>query len=282
MAKRRSAAEQRVRRIHEIYSVLRKQHEVPERPSEPLPLLETILLAILAEDADELQARQVLERLSKEFVDWNELRVSPVQEIAEYLDGLPAAAEKARLVKRALHHIFESVYRFDIEDWAKKGIAYIEKMCGEQEWFTPHVRARIVRDRLRRRALPVDATILRVWRRIGLPGVNGDNDRAMRQALQQAVPVEECYGFEQASRLHGLTVCLSEEPRCDDCWLQQTCEYAASRREELVAVAAVEQRSSSSGKRARGATKRRSSSQAKSSGRKKNTRTTGKRSRKKS
>ncbi len=257
----------------------RKQHEIPERLAEPLPLLETILLAILAEDADESRARELLGQLKEAYVDWNELRVSPVQEISEHLGDLPDAAEKARRLKRALHHIFESVYSFDIDDWAKKGIKYIEKQCGDQDWFTPHVRARIVRDRIRRNALPVDETILRVWRRIGVDSVR--DDAALRRALEQAIPADESYGFEQSCRMHGLTVCLPDDPQCEGCWIQQTCRYAAEQAQLAVATTGAARKTQKS-RRARSSTRSKATTRSKASTRKQTKRSTGKRSRKRS
>ena len=57
-------------------------------PAEPRPLLEELVYAICREGATTAEADAAYARLRKTFIDWNEVRVSTVQEVGEILRPL--------------------------------------------------------------------------------------------------------------------------------------------------------------------------------------------------
>jgi endonuclease-3 len=243
MAKSKKVAASRAARVQEVYAVLRGQYDVPPRPSEPLPLLEELLLAILCEDAPEEAARQGLQRLKSEFLDWNEVRVSAVQELAEVLDGLSEPDRRATRVKQALRHIFESIYSYNIDGWKSHGVQELQKRLGGQEWFTPFVQARLARQAFDRHAIGIDNVALRVWKRLGIAPPDSDG-ATFEKSLQRLVTKDKAYELEWLVRHHGLTVCVDPEPRCQACLLLDQCPTGQSRLAEEAAVAATERSSS--------------------------------------
>jgi hypothetical protein len=70
--------------------------------------LEHLALAILAGNgADAADALSALDRMRNDFVDWNEVRVARVQEIARSLDPVPGAEKSAKEIRDEYNAFFE-------------------------------------------------------------------------------------------------------------------------------------------------------------------------------
>lgn len=66
-----------------------------------------LLEAVLQEDASRKDAQRALAAFDAEFVDVNELRVAPLKDIMDCMDGLPEARTKAETLVRVLNSIIE-------------------------------------------------------------------------------------------------------------------------------------------------------------------------------
>src|SRR6187200_3230918 len=106
--------------LDHIISVLKKRYTV----SDPVkrPIIEHVLYAIVREGTTREQADKAFASLQATFVDWNELRVSTVQEICDALGALPDVATRAQRLIGVLQEWFELTYTFDMEEVAKKGL----------------------------------------------------------------------------------------------------------------------------------------------------------------
>ncbi len=105
------------KKIKKFLSGIRKSAAPP--PVDPDPF-HVMIDAILAAEAPNLSAK-ALEALQKEFVDFNELRVSPVKEIADTLGrDFPDARRKAEEITSVLNAIFSSRNNLRLD--------YVEKM----------------------------------------------------------------------------------------------------------------------------------------------------------
>ncbi len=105
------------KKIKKLLSGLRKSAAPPPDNQNPFGVM---VEAILAADAPK-QAAKALDALKKEYVDFNELRVSPVKEIVDTLGrDFPGARRKADEVTSVLNAIFTSRNNLKID--------YVEKM----------------------------------------------------------------------------------------------------------------------------------------------------------
>ena len=67
-------------------TVLKKRFPLPAiEPVSPRPLLEELIFAICREGSTTADADEAFARVRKTFVDWNEIRVSTMQEVADVL-----------------------------------------------------------------------------------------------------------------------------------------------------------------------------------------------------
>jgi len=86
--------------------------------------VEMLVDGVLQADASAAQAERALEAIREEFVDCNELRVSPTKEIVEAIgEDFPAAHRKANTLVKCLNGIFERANGLDVgymEDMPKR------------------------------------------------------------------------------------------------------------------------------------------------------------------
>ena len=98
----------KARLIQKVIPLLRKKYEAPDR-RDPLPVLEQLVLAVLADGTTTAKADAVFRRLKANYFDWNEVRVSAVAELQESLAELPDPEQRATRLKSCLKSIFETI-----------------------------------------------------------------------------------------------------------------------------------------------------------------------------
>jgi len=149
------AALNRAALIAKAQKVLKHQYE-PVKPDFDRPLLQQMLFACCLENAPYSAAEKVYGRLSQNFFDWNEVRVSTVTELAEVMKELPEPATAANNLKRILQGVFESTYSFDLDQLKKQNIGQGIKRLASIEGVTPFVLAYTVQTALAGHSIPLD------------------------------------------------------------------------------------------------------------------------------
>src|SRR2546423_789189 len=80
-------------------ALLKRRYKLEAAPGR-MSVLEATVYGICHEDAPREQANQALSRFKDDFFDWNEVRVSSVEEIQEVLAGLSRPEERAYRIRR--------------------------------------------------------------------------------------------------------------------------------------------------------------------------------------
>src|SRR5262249_3885770 len=132
-----------------------------------MTVLEATIYAICHEGTTREQANQALSRFKDEFFDWNEVRVSALDEIQGVLAGLSDPEGRAYRIRRFLRQLFERTYSFSLEPLTKKPLREALKALQAYEAFaSEYVQATVVQHALGGHAIPVDAPIRRVLERL--------------------------------------------------------------------------------------------------------------------
>ena len=165
-------------------------------------VLETLMYAALLENAPFAQADLAYTVLENYYIDWNEIRVCSVRELADTLIDLPHPKEAAERVRNALQGIFEKTYMFDFEDMRKKGkplaehIATLESMSAG----TPYMIQYAAQVALDGHLIPFDEAALRIMRRLGLSQVSSDGTQEVCIGLDRVILKKAALTF--AAQLH--------------------------------------------------------------------------------
>ena len=194
------AALNRAALIAKTHKVL-KQHYEAVKPDDGQPLLQQMLLACCLENAPYPAAEKVYARLTQNFFDWNEIRVSTVNELAEVMKELPEPTVAASNLKKILQGVFESTYSFDLEQLKKQNISQGIKRLQSIDGVTPFVLAYAVQTALGGHSIPLDRGALEV---LGILGIASPAEVASGQVtgLERAIPKNK--GTEFGSLLHQL------------------------------------------------------------------------------
>lgn len=228
-------------------AVLKKRFPLPALAADeaPRPLLEELLFAICREGSTTHDAEAAYARLRKAFVDWNEVRVSTVQEVADALRPLPHAAPRAGWIIGVLHAVFEMNYSYDLGDMEKKGLKQAArqvsryfndndlkklglkqaaKQIARFKQVNDFAVAWVVQRSLGGHAVPLDGPTVRVLQRLGVVDeVDPDDLESLRGGIEHVIPKVRGPEFTELMSAHAKEICTENAPHCTKCPLLSEC-----------------------------------------------------------
>jgi endonuclease III len=208
-------------------TALKKKFPLPvaEPVAEPRPLLEELIYAVCREGSTPAEADAGYARLRKAFIDWNEVRVSTVQEVGEVLRPLSEPGTRGKRVIGLLQEVFEATYSFDLSELAKKGLKdAARKLRFYKGGVNDYAVAWVVQRTLGGHAVPLDEPTLRVLRRLGVvEEVDPDSLEAVRGSVEHVIPKTRGAEFTDLMSIHAKELCVEKEPHCPACPLNRDC-----------------------------------------------------------
>jgi len=227
------ASQSKAQFLNEIHTLLKKQYK-PKVDPEParLPVLEAVVYGVCHEGTTREQANQAVTRFKDGFFDWNEVRVSTIEEVQSALVGLPDTEPRAHKIRRFLRQLFEKTYGFNLEALAKKPLKESMKVLADYEVFgSDYVEATVVQQALGGHAIPVDEPVRRALERLGVAEPMADSP-GLRSLLERAVPKNRGVEFAELVEELAHDTCVFPEPDCPRCVLRKVCPTGIVRLEE--------------------------------------------------
>src|SRR3954454_5335126 len=115
------ATQSKAQLLNDVHTLLKKRYKPkPDRNNGRLAVLEAVIYGVCHEGTTREQANQALSRFKDDFFDWNEIRVSSLEEIQGALAGLPDPEGRAQKLRRFLRQLFEKTYGFALDALTKK------------------------------------------------------------------------------------------------------------------------------------------------------------------
>jgi len=214
--------------INDIYTLLKKRYKLEPR-AERLSVLEAVIYGVCHEGATRGDAEQAMSRFREQFFDWNEVRVSSIEEIQDVLTGPPDAEQRANRLRRFLRQLFEKKYGFDLDSLTKKSLKdSIKDLSDYEAMESDYVLATVIQQALGGHAMPVDASIQRGLVRLEVVDESADV-HSIRSLLERAVPKNR--GTEFIDLMEELThdTCVAGPPDCPRCELRKICPTGLAR-----------------------------------------------------
>jgi endonuclease III len=222
--------------LTEVQTLLKKRYKF-EPAVEKLTILEAVVYGICHQDCTREQANQALARFKEGFFDWNEVRVSSLEEIQGVVAAMPDAEGRAFRIRRFLRQLFEKTYGFNLDPLTKKPQKESVKALEEYDAFSSdYVLATVTRLALGGHAIPIDATSMRALHRLGI-GEDATELATLRGILERAVPKNRGVEFSDLIEELAHDVCLESEPDCPRCDLRKICPTGLRRKAEAAAAA---------------------------------------------
>lgn len=144
-------------------------------------LVPILIMAVLSAEAPRKLAQKALESFQSEFVDYNELRVSPAKEIGDRMGkNFPLAREKGDTLARVLNAVFDKTSSMTMEymkDLSKKDLRRHLAEVG----LSPYSVAYVMLLGFGTHAVPLDMTLLDVLK--------------MKEVVHPNCEIEDAQGF---------------------------------------------------------------------------------------
>lgn len=230
------ATQSKAQFLTDVFTLLKRRYKLKgDRGDKRLSVLKAVVYGICHEDTTRENANQALSRFKDEFFDWNEVRVSGVEEIRESLAGIPDPEERAKRIRKFLRQLFNRTYGFNLDALAKKPLKEALKVLQGYEAFqSDYVLATVIQQALGGHAIPVDRDTQRALGRLGITEATIPDLRAV---LERAVPKNR--GAEFLDLIEDLAndTCVEGEPDCPRCELRKICPYAQARKQQAEADA---------------------------------------------
>jgi endonuclease-3 len=195
-------------------ALIGKTHKILKKHYKPVeyverPLLENLLFAACLENSRYEAAEAAFKALTDGFFDWNEVRVSTVEELGEAMPMLAEPQAAAGNVKRTLYSIFESTYSFDIESMKKMNLGAAIQKLEKHEGVTPFAIGFVTQASLGGHSIPLDRGAFEVLKIVGIAS-DADVSKGVVPGLERAIPKSK--GVEFGSLLHQLGADLIASP----------------------------------------------------------------------
>jgi endonuclease-3 len=216
--------------LNQAQTALKKKFPLPAAALEPSnrSVLDELIFAACRESVTHADADRAYSALRKNFIDWNEVRVSTVQEVADVLRPLPQPGSRAKRIIALLQAVFEERYSYDLSDVLKKGLKdTARKLRFYKEGVNDFAVAWVIQRTLGGHAVPLDAPTLRVLQRLGIvePG-DPESLETIRGSLEHVIPKTRGIEFTELLSLHAAELCVDGTPHCASCPLKGDCPTA--------------------------------------------------------
>jgi len=184
-----------------------------------------VIFGICLENVSLETAEDSYLRLTEDYLDWNELRVSSPREIAESFSKQEGPLEKARTLKSIMHAIFETEYNFELETLIRMTQTQAVKTLNSFDGMRPFIAAHILQTSLKAHVIPLDAISIRAVTRLGLVDASAAIDK-MSANLKRLVSKNQGPIFCSLIRQLALDVCVADTPAIRKCALADVCPTA--------------------------------------------------------
>ncbi len=184
-----------------------------------------LVSTILSQNTNDVNRDVAFDRLRERLPTWEEVRDAEVEVVIEAIRPAGLANQKGPRIQEALRTITQERGELSLDflaDWpVEEAKAWLSSMKG----VGPKTAAIVLLFSLGRPAFPVDTHVHRVTKRLGLIGPRVSREKAHVE-LEALVPPADYYAFHLNLIRHGRQVCSSRKPRCEECLLNDLCDYA--------------------------------------------------------
>ena len=212
--------------LRKVLSLLAGKYQ-RTRVRKEIPALEQGMLFLLAKDIRPEVARSALERMRRELVDWNELRVSGIPEIARMMTPLrkdPSMISKVQRLREYINQVFNLRHTLNLEPLREEGREKQEKFLTALECLDPYMIETFLGNLSEEGTPPFSSAVARVLQRIGL--ISKTSSVAKQRAdIEDLAPSKDLQNFYALLSRHAEEICGPRSPLCGQCMLLSLCKF---------------------------------------------------------
>ena len=202
------SAKNRAALIDKLFKVAKKEFVLTAPPSSR-NVLEHLIYGCCLENSKREAADEALAKLQENFCDWNEVRVTTAEELAEVGKRLFDPKAAALSVKRTLFGVFEKYFTFDLDFLKKenlsKAVQTFEKFKGVSQFVVSYV----AQNGLGGHSIPLDLAMLNMFYVLGIIS-ESEMKEGRVPGLERTV--SKAKGVEFFGLVHQLAVAFHATP----------------------------------------------------------------------
>lgn len=209
-------------RLKKVLPPLQKRYPWVPREGD-LPQLEELVLTLLAYDGSWKQGMRALSAFRDQYVDWNEVRVSSPEEMAEIpeIGKLPRVKDKAEALVKVLDRVFLDHNRIELAFGPDQGEDAKRYLTGIKE-LPSMARGVFLYRYFKYPKAVAEAGVTRVLRRLELIP-QGANEEVAQRFLDNVTTGHSLVPTWYALARHAEVTCVAEEPDCPRCPICAEC-----------------------------------------------------------
>jgi endonuclease-3 len=185
-----------------------------------------LVSTILSQNTNDVNRDVAYDRLRERLPTWELVRDADVEEVVEAIRPAGLANQKGPRIQEALWIITQERGELNLDFLADWPVEEAKSWLTEIKGVGPKTAAIVLLFSMGRPAFPVDTHVHRVTKRLGLIGPRVSREKAHIE-LERLVPPDAYYAFHLNLIRHGRQMCTSRKPRCQDCPLQDLCDFYA-------------------------------------------------------
>lgn len=199
---------------------LQRKHGTPHRPARRT-IVEYMVRELAQEFSPQQTAVRILNRLSRDFADWNEVRVSSLDEVSESIGRYTYSRKLARVLKEVLQRCFDEFHDLELS-FAEDSSMERTKSALLRLDVNPTIIGSAMLDWAEDGDLPITTDLSRVLQRLGFVE-NHASPAATKRKLEELVTPGSEYTAYRLLHDHGGGVCISRGFDCAPCVLKTLC-----------------------------------------------------------
>ena len=202
------SATNRAQVINKLFKIAKKHYQyVP--PVSSRSVLEHMLYACCLENSNHEAADEAFAKLEQQFFDWNEVRVTTAAELAESMKGLADPDSASKLMKKTLHGVFETYYKFDLDFLKKENLRKTVQQFSKFRGVSPFVVSYAAQVALGGHFIPIDQATQNL---MYVCGVISEDEAKKGKVPGLERTIAKTKGIEFASVVHQLAAAFHKSP----------------------------------------------------------------------
>ena len=161
------SAKNRADLINKLYKVAKKEYDFI-KPLSNRTVFEHMVYGCCLENSTFEAADEALAKLQENFCDWNEVRVTTVDELAESGKSLGSPIEAATSVKQTLYGVFEKYFTYDLDFLKKENLSKAVTTFAAMKGVTPFVISYVSQNGLGGHSIAIDRSTMSLFYVLGI------------------------------------------------------------------------------------------------------------------
>jgi endonuclease-3 len=192
----------------------------------PLPALDELVSTILSQNTNDTNRDRAFDALITIFPTWGEVRDADSQQVIDAIRPAGLANQKGPRIQNILKEITKQRGSLDLSFLSDMSTDDTRQWLLQFKGVGPKTAAIVLQFSLGKPAFPVDTHIYRVTGRLGIRPEKMNAEQA-HEFLAGILPEETYYPAHLNLIRLGREICQARNPKCQQCPLNNMCDYYA-------------------------------------------------------